>query len=595
MTKIRTRFIAIEKLLSDPRDKHSPVALRSHSSDKCSDPHDNAALDWQDWLNNVARWRQVLEQHDAQRWALYHPDASVFSAILFALWSLGKTACLPGNCQPALIENLKAEIDAFVGDFDGLVDTLPPPTQTVDADQLAALAHAPLDRNKVLLQIYTSGSSGQPQLIPKTIGQLSAEVGHLQQLWGEQLASTLVIATVSHQHIYGLLFRILWPLSAGVCFDSHTCKYLEDIKLRADKGWALALISSPTHLSRIPSAMDEHALKQLRCIFSSGAPLKREDSLLANEHLGTAVLEVYGSTETGGIAWRQQNPQSDALWQAMPGVQVRINTASECLELRSAHLADSVTWQLTPDRVRFDDQGQFTLLGRADRIVKAEGKRTSLDEMEATLLQHPAVDAVRLLMLEGKRAEIASVVVLSSHGDITLASKGKRHLNETLRNHCLQRFERPVLPRRWRYVERLPVNTQGKFERQALLKLFQKEAASKPQLPNVLNKESTASGQIHLQLHIPEDLLFFDGHFDKVSILPGVVQVHWVDHYARQSFSLTESFLRLESIKFKQIINPGQEIALALNYDPVKRKISFVYSSTSGEHASGHIVLDCTQ
>ena len=577
-----TSFIAIEKLLTSQRDKHSPVSLRG-----------DAALDWHNWLSSVASWRQVLEQRDEQRWALYHQDSHVFSAILFALWSLGKTACLPGNCQPALIESLKTEVDAFVGDFDGLVDTLPAPaTQTVDADQLAAFAHTPLDSNKVLLQIYTSGSSGKPQLIPKTIGQLSAEVTHLQQLWGKQLASTLVVATVSHQHIYGLLFRVLWPLSAGVCFDTQTCEYLEDIQPRADRGWALALVSSPTHLSRIPPTMDQIALQQLRCIFSSGAPLKREDSLLANNRLGTAVLEVYGSTETGGIAWRQQSPQIDALWQAMPGVQVRIDTATECLELRSEHLADSTSWQLTPDRVRLDEQGQFTLLGRADRIVKAEGKRTSLDEMEATLLQHSAVDAVRLLMLEGKRTEIAGIVVLSSTGAATLASKGKRQLNEILRSHCLQRFERPVLPRRWRYVAQLPVNAQGKFERQVLLKLFQKKSASQPRLPTVLNTTSTASGQIHLQLHVPEDLLFFDGHFDKVPILPGVVQVHWAEHYARQNFSLTEDFLRLEVIKFKQIINPGHQISLALSYEPTKGKISFVYSSATGEHASGHIVLD---
>lgn len=580
-----TSFTAIEKLLTSQRDKHSPVSL-----------HNNAVLDWQDWLSNVASWRQVLEQRDEQRWALYHQDSHVFSAILFALWSLGKTACLPGNCQPALIASLKAEVDAFVGDFDGLVDTLPAPaTQTVDADQLATLAHTPLDSSKVLLQIYTSGSSGKPQLIPKTIGQLSAEVVHLQQLWGKQLASTLVVATVSHQHIYGLLFRVLWPLSAGVCFDTQACEYLEDIQLRANLGWALTLVSSPTHLSRIPTVMDPIALQQLRCIFSSGAPFKREDSLLANEYLGTAVLEVYGSTETGGIAWRQQSPQVDALWQAMPGVQVRRDTASECLELRSEHLADSTTWQLTADRVRFDEQGQFTLLGRADRIVKAEGKRTSLDEMETTLLQHAAVDAVRLLMLEGKRTEIASVVVLSSAGAALLASKGKRQLNETLRSHCLQRFERPVLPRRWRYVVQLPVNAQGKFERQALLKLFQKKPARKPRLPTVLDTTSTASGLIHLQLHIPEDLLFFEGHFDKVPILPGVVQVHWADHYARQSFSLTKGFLRLEAIKFKQIINPSQQINLDLSYEPMKGKISFVYSSATGEHASGRIVVDTSK
>ncbi|MBV1932773.1 MAG: AMP-binding protein [Porticoccaceae bacterium] len=591
-----TSFIAIEDLLGASRDNDWPVLINNGS-----------VSNWLDWLSRVATWRQLLEQRDEQDWALYHDDAGEFSAILFALWSLGKTAYLPGSRQPALVAGLAKQVDAFIGDFDGLVPT-PAPTaplpQALNQQLLSELAQIKLDPNAVLLKVYTSGSSGEPQAIPKTIKQLSREVAHLQALWGNDLCSalpsstalpaspTLVLATVSHQHIYGLLFRVLWPLAAGHCFDTQACEYLEEIKSRARLDWPLALISSPTHLSRIPAQLDGETLKKLSAIFSSGAPLQRETSLLARERFGVDISEVYGSSETGGIAWRQQSPGDEAFWQAMPGVQVRKNKSDDTLEVCSDHLPDTVKWLQTADRVRFNNDSEFALLGRADRIVKVEGKRTSLDEMETCLLEHPFVKASRLLMIEGQRVEIAAVVVLSTAAEKLMSDKGKRRLNELLREHLLQSFERPLLPRRWRYVEQLPINSQGKLEQKTLLDLFAKTAEqARPQLPVELERHSLSAEHLRLQLQVPEDLLFFGGHFDEAPILPGVVQVHWANHYARQMFTLDQDFLRLEVIKFKQIIHPGQKITLELQYDSAKQKIDFTYYSDLGPHASGRIVL----
>ncbi len=591
-----TNFIAIEDLLGAVRDDSWPVLINN-----------GTVSSWLDWLSRVATWRQLLQQRDEQDWALYHHDAGEFSAILFALWSLGKTAYLPGSRQPALVAGLAKQVDAFIGDFDDLVTTptlTPPLPHALKPQLLSELTHIRIDPNAVLLKVYTSGSSGEPQAIPKTIKQLSSEVAHLQTLWGNDLCSTLppsatrpasptlVLATVSHQHIYGLLFRVLWPLAAGHCFDAQACEYLEEIKFRARLDWPLALISSPTHLSRIPAQLDGDTLKKMSAIFSSGAPLHRDASLLARERFGVAISEVYGSSETGGIAWRQQNPADEAFWQAMPGVQVRKNNSDDTLAVCSDHLPDSVEWLKTADRVRFNNHGEFTLLGRADRIVKVEGKRTSLDEMETCMLEHPFVKAARLLMLDGQRVEIAAVVVLSTAAEKLMSDKGKRHLNESLREHLLQSFERPLLPRRWRYVERLPINSQGKLEQKTLLDLFVKTTEqARPQLPVELERHSPSAEHLCLQLQVPEDLLFFDGHFDEAPILPGVVQVHWANHYARQMFTLKQDFLRLEVIKFKQIIHPGQKITLELQYDSAKQKIDFTYYSDLGPHATGRIVL----
>ncbi len=575
-------YVPIEKLLGAQRDKQWPVVL-----------NDGSILCWHEWLSKVASWRELLGQRSEQRWALYHPDAGEFSAILFALWSLGKVAYLPGSRQPALLEALAGEVEAFVGDFDGLVSTptISGQTHITDTERHASLAKVVIDSDSILLQVYTSGSSGKPQAIPKTIKQLSSEVKHLQTLWGKPASPSLVLATVSHQHIYGLLFRVLWPLAAGVCFDAQSCEYLEEIKFRAWQDWPLSLVSSPTHLSRIPADMDQNTLQKLGAIFSSGAPLKHRDSLLAYTRLGTPVSEVYGSSETGGIAWRQQTSEHEALWQAMPGVKTRMDSQQQCLQVCSQHLPASIDWQQTADRVLFNAKGEFSLLGRVDRIVKVEGKRASLDEIEAWLLKHPTVQSIRLVMLEGQRAEIAGAVVLSADAKKELARHGKRHINEQLKSHCAQRFERPLLPRRWRYIEQLPVNSQGKFEQQKFLALFDKKPDDRPRLPVELQREYKADGKLNLHLHVPKELLFFDGHFDKIPILPGVVQIYWANHYARQAFSLEDDFLRLEVIKFKQIIHPGQDVTLALSYHAPKHRIDFIYYSDEGQHASGRIVL----
>lgn len=593
-------FTPLETLFAAQRPQAQPMFLTPQRD----------TINWQEWLNRVAQWRQALKEQSGQRWALYHPCAGEFSAGLFALLSLNKTACLPGNRQPEFVKQLSHKVDGFIGDFEKLVPTISRSSVTPNASAITELADINLNNHEPLLQVFTSGSSGEPQAIPKTLRQMSQEVMHLHTLWGHY-RNALVSGTVSHQHIYGLLFRVLWPLAAGWCSDSHPCEYFEELALRhypspSSSEWPRLLISSPTHLSRVPENLDSAVSYGLSEIFSSGAPLMRDHSLHAKKYLGTGVLEIFGSSETGGIAWRQQEEDAeDAKWQPVPGIDVRLAPSDsdipDCLEVRSSHLPDEHQWYRTSDRVRIDEQGRFTLLGRADRIVKAEGKRVSLDEMEKHLLQLSWVEQAHLLQLEGKRTEMAAVVVLSPEGQAALAANGKRAINVELRDKLLSYFERPTLPRKWRYVDALPVNSQGKLQRLALQALFKKEDPTpvdgsnntRPSLPTTLSVDD-AQGQQTLQLQIPEDLLYFDGHFEQAPILAGVVQIHWAEHFARKAFSPEGDFLRLEVVKFQKVITPGDEVTLDLSYDSGKNKIIFAYHSPRGQHSSGRIVLDPT-
>lgn len=590
-------FTPLETLFAAQRSQAQPMFLT---------PQRNT-MDWQEWLIRVAQWRQTLQAQTGQRWALYHPCAGEFSAGLFALLSLNKTACLPGNRQPEFVKQLSQRVDGFVGDFENLVPTLSRSSEAPAESAITELADITLNNHEPLLQVFTSGSSGEPQAIPKTLRQMSQEVMHLHSLWGHH-RKALVTGTVSHQHIYGLLFRVLWPLAAGWCSDCQPCEYFEELALRhypspSSSEWPRLLVSSPTHLSRVPENLDSAVSHGLAEIFSSGAPLMRENSLHAKKHLGTGVLEIFGSSETGGIAWRQQEDHAaEAKWQPVPGIEVRLTEndtdISDCLEVRSSHLPDEHQWYRTSDRVRIDEQGRFILLGRADRIVKAEGKRVSLDEMEKHLIQLPWVEHAHLLQLEGARTEMAAVVVLSREGQTALKTRGKRAINIVLRDKLLSYFERPTLPRKWRYVDALPVNSQGKLQRLALQELFKKETPTpvdgsnntRPSLPTTLSSNET-EGQQTLQLRIPEDLLYFEGHFEQAPILPGVVQIHWAEHFARNAFSPDGEFLRLEVIKFQKVITPGAEVTLDLSYDSVKNKIIFAYHSPRGQHSSGRIVL----
>jgi acyl-coenzyme A synthetase/AMP-(fatty) acid ligase len=190
---------------------------------------------------------------------------------------------------------------------------------------------------------------------------------------------------------------------------------------------------------------------------------------------GYAPLEILGSTETGGVAWRRQD--RSLLWQPLPEVCCSVDAGSGCLAVQSAHLGQADAFVMG-DRIALQDDGRFELLGRADRLLKVEGKRVSASEMENRLAAHPWVTAAVVTLLQGRREEVAAAVVLNEVGRAALANNGKLAVNQTLRDHLLLAFERPVLPRRWRYPAELPRNAQGKLVMADLVALFTEGSAS---------------------------------------------------------------------------------------------------------------------
>ncbi|MDN3640804.1 AMP-binding protein [Simiduia curdlanivorans] len=415
------------------------------------------------WLCRVDHWQKHLSAApELQRLALFIPDSAELAAVLVALWLCGKEAWLAPNNLAETTQHLSQRVDGFIGDFSG-VSTLSLAAQ-VEAEAEVSTIVTPLASDAVLV-LFTSGSSGEPQLIRKSLRQLAAEVEQLEQCFGAALADCRIYATVSHQHIYGLLFRILWPLACRRPFARFTTEYVE--RIFTQRATPLCLVSSPTHLSRLPVSIDhQHRVNQ---VFSSGGPLSAAASASAHEQLQADIVEVYGSTETGGIAWRRQH-QGDAAWCLFEVVQAKVN-AQQCLAVKSPFLPDD-DWFESSDIVAM--QGDtFCLIGRADRVAKVEGKRVSLEQIEAFLLADSWIDDVRVepVVRAGalaSRDELMALVVLSPEGVAALASEGRQTLAKHFKRILGQLLERPLVPRRWRYIDRLPRNPQGKIQYQQL-------------------------------------------------------------------------------------------------------------------------------
>jgi len=526
------------------------------------------------FLADVAAWQCAFAAHGGRRFALFFDDAYEFATALYGAWHAAKEPVLPGDAQPATLEALAPQVEGWAGDV---------PQPTVRAAASAPVAErAALDPQAAVVAIFTSGSSGQPVAITKKLAQLDAEVRHLERAFGHRLGvDATLYSTVSHQHIYGLLFCVLWALAAGRALDVKRIVYPEEMAARLAERDSV-LVSSPAHLKRLPDHLDWSAARaSLKAIFSSGGPLPPGSAHEALALLGQSPIEVFGSSETGGIAWRQRATHGER-WTPLPNVDCRID--DETLFVRSAHLADQGWWE-TADRARTAAEGGFVLLGRADRIVKIEEKRVSLTGVEQALVGTGQVAEARALLVDSEGApRLAVVAVPSAAGWQVLRERGKRAFNERLRSELLQRVERVALPRRFRYVRQLPVNSQGKSTEALLAALFA------PTLPAAQWREREAR-RARLQLDVTRGLRVLGGHFPGMPVLPGIAQVDWAIAFAEQSFDVPPRFLRAEVLKFQSPVIPPAQLELTLDWDDDRSALQFRYSSATGVHSTGRLLF----
>jgi acyl-coenzyme A synthetase/AMP-(fatty) acid ligase/3-hydroxymyristoyl/3-hydroxydecanoyl-(acyl carrier protein) dehydratase len=515
-----------------------------------------------------------LQARRTRRVAVHFEDAADLAVALLGAWRAGVHVLLPADLQEQTRQRWSADVDLWLTDL--LTDTRPSEIRQAPLDA------AELDLDQCWLTLCTSGSSGEPKLIEKTLRQLSNEVRALEQLWGADLGpQACMIGSVATQHIYGLLFRVLWPLCAGRTFVRRQLAFPEDLQRASREHSAFAWVASPALLKRMGDNLDWPALSSVRRVFSSGGALPAEAARSLQQRLGQWPTEVFGSSETGGIAWRQGGD----LWQPFAGVELSQDSDGALL-IASPYLPSGHV-EHTADAARIIDDGRFELLGRLDRIVKLEEKRISLPMLEQALTAHDWVSEARLGVVQENRASLGALLVLSEAGLSALRNQGRRAVTQALRQHLSGHCENLALPRRWRWLRQLPFNAQGKLAQAEVETLL---IAPRPKTPEVLDQGET-NGEWNLRLAVPPDLVYFSGHFPTAPVLPGVVQVDWALNLGRQLMELPPRFVGMEVLKFQQLVRPGDEIQLHLRFDRERGKLYFAYRNDTAACSSGRIVL----
>ena len=96
--------------------------------------------------------------------------------------------------------------------------------------------------------------------------------------------------------------------------------------------------------------------------------------------------------------------------------------------------------------------------------------------------------------------------------------------------------------------------------------------------PNIINinKDINTPNQIDIKLDITPEIIYFAGHFENHPVLPGVVQLDWVLHFAKSYLNINKTnFAHIEQMKFSQIITPNIKIFLHLSLEENKLKFKF--------------------
>ena len=167
----------------------------------------------------------------------------------------------------------------------------------------------------------------------------------------------------------------------------------------------------------------------------------------------------------------------------------------------------------------------------------------------------------------------------------SLLSGGRRALTDALKAALADTVERVALPRRFRFVDELPLTAEGKTTDALVIAAL---APMAPQ-PTWLEREPCRA---RLSFEIDASLRVLQGHFPQAAIVPGVAQVDWAIGWIAGAFSSTTRVERIDALKFQALMRPGNRVTLELEWSPERFTASFRYQGPDGTpFSSGRVVF----
>jgi len=188
---------------------------------------------------------------------------------------------------------------------------------------------------------------------------------------------------------------------------------------------------------------------------------------------------------------------------------------------------------------------------------------------------------VRKFRARSNGGDLLAIAILSAEGYRLL----RRFGHDSVAIAC----DPDITPRRVRLLDPEQTKDVVRASSNSLRAIF---SAPRPSHPIRLGTIARADSEASLSLRVPPDLRSIEGHFDRMPIVPGAVQIGWAIHHAAEAFKITRPRLAgLNMVKFRRVLQPGHQIELSLHWHAPHSTLSFRIDSGLGVHTSGRILL----
>lgn len=291
------------------------------------------------------------------------------------------------------------------------------------------------DKENFTLMYFTSGSTGIPVAAFKTKKNIESEVNVLTSLL-QKYKIKKVIVTVPFIHLYGTLLGLIYPIMNDI--DIVLKEHFLPHELLNMIDTHTMVVATPLYIKAINQLSQEKDLSQ-SVFISSTAPLDVKNIRIFSQKFKTDIIQIFGSTETGGIAYKIND---EALWKPFEHVQASASINNELkvkspfvsLTLYENGLKQTNGEIQTCDYIEQELSG-FKLVGRSSKIFKLAGKRYSTIQVENILEKVDGINKALVFV------ELDNSSLRGEYLDITLetnkifsANEIKKILQDSLSN-----------------------------------------------------------------------------------------------------------------------------------------------------------------